>query len=493
MKSRFLSLILACCAILGAKAQHETLIPVSDGVLPDSADLAYYGKKHALRGAATVFTLNMGVWAFDRFVTRGDFAYINAHTIRRNFKHGFVWDNDAMGTNMFLHPYHGNLYFNAGRSNGMNFWQSGLYGLGGSLMWEMCMENEYPSYNDIMATPIGGMAMGEVAYRLSDRILDDRTSGRERFWRETSAFIVAPTRGLTRLISGDAFRHRATSGRQFGLPDIRLSLSAGVRSLELRDEVLDKGFGLITEMNMEYGDRYDAAVTHPYDFFQIHANLNLQEGQPVLGQLNIVGRLMAKELVDNERNYLSMGMYQHLDYYDSDTISDVSAKTPYKFCTPASLGLGFIYKTKRPGNWNFSSYCHFNAVLLGGALSDYYRVDNRNYNLGSGWSTKNGFRLHYKQDRFVLSGLYEAYHFFTYKGYKPGIDWDTVDPHTLNAQGDKSSAILHTGNLRMDIRLRKGLYLTSQFKTYSRHTRYKLYPNVHSTTFEGDLMLTWAL
>ena len=45
----------------------------------------------------------------------------------------------------------------------------------------------------------------------------------------------------------------------------------------------------------------------------------------------------------------------------------------------------------------------------------------------------------------------------------------------------------------MDIRLRKGLYLTSQFKTYSRHTRYKLYPNVHSTTFEGDLMLTWAL
>lgn len=309
MKSRFLSLILACCAILGAKAQHETLIPVSDGVLPDSADLAYYGKKHALRGAATVFTLNMGVWAFDRFVTRGDFAYINAHTIRRNFKHGFVWDNDAMGTNMFLHPYHGNLYFNAGRSNGMNFWQSGLYGLGGSLMWEMCMENEYPSYNDIMATPIGGMAMGEVAYRLSDRILDDRTSGRERFWRETSAFIVAPTRGLTRLISGDAFRHRATSGRQFGLPDIRLSLSAGVRSLELRDEVLDKGFGLITEMNMEYGDRYDAAVTHPYDFFQIHANLTLQEGQPVLGQLNIVGRLMAKELVDNERNYLSMGIY----------------------------------------------------------------------------------------------------------------------------------------------------------------------------------------
>ena len=53
------------------------------------------------------------------------------------FKQGFVWDNDNLDTNMFFHPYHGNLYFNAARSNGYGFWQSGLFALGGSGLWEL--------------------------------------------------------------------------------------------------------------------------------------------------------------------------------------------------------------------------------------------------------------------------------------------------------------------------------------------------------------------
>jgi hypothetical protein len=82
------------------------------------------------------------------------------HTIKKNLKGGFVWDNDQMGTNMFLHPYHGNLYYNSARSRGFNYWESGLFALGGSAMWELFMENEYPSINDIIATPIGGLSLG---------------------------------------------------------------------------------------------------------------------------------------------------------------------------------------------------------------------------------------------------------------------------------------------------------------------------------------------
>ena len=130
---------------------------VVPSVLPDSLDLAYYGKKNFGRSVATVVGVNLGVWSFNRFVMKEDFAYINKHTIRDNFKHGFVWDNDNLDTNMFFHPYHGNLYFNAARSNGYNYWQSGLFALGGSAMWELFMESEYPSTNDIIATPIGGM------------------------------------------------------------------------------------------------------------------------------------------------------------------------------------------------------------------------------------------------------------------------------------------------------------------------------------------------
>lgn len=144
-----------------------------------------------------VFGVNMGVWAFDRYIRKAAFAYINFHTIKDNINHGFVWDNDTMGTNMFIHPYHGSLYFNAVRSNGYNYWQSGLFAFGGSFMLEKFMENEYPSTNDIIATPIGGMALGEVFFRTSDLILDDRRMGASRFGLEFTSFLVFPMRGLT--------------------------------------------------------------------------------------------------------------------------------------------------------------------------------------------------------------------------------------------------------------------------------------------------------
>ena len=73
-------------------------------------------------------------------------------------------------------------------------------------MWEFFMENEYPSLNDIVATPVGGMALGELTYRASDIVLKDDATGWERVGREAAAFLIAPTRGLTRIINGDAWR-----------------------------------------------------------------------------------------------------------------------------------------------------------------------------------------------------------------------------------------------------------------------------------------------
>ena len=87
------------------------------------------------------------------------------------------------------------------------------------------MENEYPSTNDIIATPIGGMALGEVTYRVSDLILDDRKTGWSRFGLEFAGFLVSPMRGLTRIINGDAWKRRSTSGKQFGVPDVSVDVS----------------------------------------------------------------------------------------------------------------------------------------------------------------------------------------------------------------------------------------------------------------------------
>lgn len=484
-----LSLILSCVLFEGRgqmPIRHRTTVPRS----ADSIDIAYYTKRNWFEAGAITFGLNMGVWAFDRYIQKGHFAYISPKTIKENFKKGFIWDNDYMGTNMFLHPYHGSLYYNAGRANGLTYWESGALALAGSAMWELFMECEYPSTNDVIATPVGGMVLGEVLFRTTDLILDDRKTGTDRFGREFASFLLSPSRGLTRIINGDAWRKRPTSGKQFGVPDVSVEISAGVRFLELKEPIIDRGIGFSTNINIEYGDRFEAETEKPYDYFTFKVNLNGQGSQPLLSQLNIAGRLYSTELINNKTDFFSLGIYQHFDYYDSDTISDVSDRVPYRFCTPASFGVGLIHKSKRFKNWELDSYFHFNGILLGASLSDHYVVYNRNYNLANGFGWTLGGNLSYK-DIIGVSLVDEGYKMFTWKGYDENIDWESFDEKTLNAQGDHSQAVLHAVSLRVDLKLKKQIYLTGIFYNYTRDTNYKYFENVFSNTSEGRLMVTY--
>ena len=95
------------------------------------------------------------------------------------------------------------------------------------------------------------------------------------------------------------------------------------------------------------------------------------------------------------------------------------------------------------------------------------------------------------KDRLAISTIYEVYHMFTWKGYPQDINWDEVEPKTLNAQGDRSRAILHAVGLRLDLKLRKQLYLTGTFMNYTRDTKYRYHANVFSNTSEGRIMLTY--
>lgn len=152
--------------------QSLAQIPIKYDVVPqeppDSVDLEEGEQKHFCIASAETMGFNLGLWAFDRYIRKGDYAHISLKSIKKNLTHGFKWDNDNLSDNIFLHPYYGNIYFNADRSNGYNFWQSSLFAAGGSLMWELFMENEYPSTNDIIATPIGGMVLGERAHLQCD-------------------------------------------------------------------------------------------------------------------------------------------------------------------------------------------------------------------------------------------------------------------------------------------------------------------------------------
>ena len=69
---------------------------VSTPVPPDSADAARLERKAFWRASAETAGFNIGLWAFDRYVQKGHYAYINWSTIKENFKHGFEWDNDHL-------------------------------------------------------------------------------------------------------------------------------------------------------------------------------------------------------------------------------------------------------------------------------------------------------------------------------------------------------------------------------------------------------------
>lgn len=266
--SMFLAFLFVANTYAGIPLNVNSRIYFKDS-LDVSRKITFPKKKNFFRAAGEVFGMNMGLWAFDRYALKGHYAYISFETIKENFKHGFEWDNDHLNTNMFAHPYNGSLFFNAGRSNGFNFWQSELFAISGSAMWELFMECEYPSTNDIIATPVGGAALGEVFYRTSDMILDNRTAGGERLGREVASFIISPMRGITRIITGEAWKKSHVSGKEFSNVPFNLNLSLGARILFYHDDAGITKAGASARINMEYGDPFDGDSKIPYEYFSM--------------------------------------------------------------------------------------------------------------------------------------------------------------------------------------------------------------------------------
>ena len=56
---------------------------------------------------------------------------ISAETIGDNIRDGWEWDRSMYCVNFYHHPYHGYLYYGAGRANGLGFWGSSLAAVGG--------------------------------------------------------------------------------------------------------------------------------------------------------------------------------------------------------------------------------------------------------------------------------------------------------------------------------------------------------------------------
>ena len=187
-----------------------------------------------------------------------------------------------------------------------------------------------------------------------------------------------------------------------------------------------------------------------------------------------------------------LGIFQHFNYFDSQPVKDGTNLVPFRISEAASVGPGVICRFPHAGNLSSLEQSIFlSGILLGGSLSDYYNVIDRDYNLGSGFSAKAKTILSFGSiGSFILDAHY--YRIFTWKGYEDK-DLETIDPLYLNAQGDKGNATLVVVNPRLIVNMNDKLALNFSASLYSRKTYYKYHENVNSDTFEVGLGLTWKL
>jgi len=476
--NRILFTFLLCLTLIPAQSQISIS---SDSLLPvKRRDSLLAIPKKPFAAAGLILTTNMGVWSFDRFIIGGPYARISFNSIKQNIKTGFVWDNDMFVTNLFAHPYHGGMYFNAARSNGMNFWQSIPYTAGGSLMWEFCMENEPAAINDFMATSIGGSCLGEINFRISDLVIDDRSVGFDRFKREALLTLISPIRELNRLLNGDAWKHRNIRGNAISSPPIISYFTIGHRII--RDNTQkneDTSNMLCYDLGLYYGNPFDKQNERPYDFFSLKVAGNFFSQQPVISRVNALGMIYSKDItLRKPTRQLTFGIFQHFNFYQSSADIENISLSPYKISEAASAGPGFLYKTKIKKHTTFSSSLYLSGILLGGSQTDHFRFEKRDYNMGSGFSSKLNLELNF-HDKARLFLNTEDYRLYSWIGYNPA-DTETI---SSNVQGDIGLASLSVARLNFNYTIQKHYLIAVETSFYYRKSVYKYYPTViHGTT-----------
>ncbi|MEO7984715.1 MAG: DUF3943 domain-containing protein, partial [Bacteroidota bacterium] len=238
-------------------------------------DPVYNPKYACWKPAVRVLAADLFNWSVARYIYKFDWAKVTPADWKNNFKKGPEWDVDGFGINFIGHPHTGNFYFNVARSNGYSYWGSLPFAIEGSVLWEYLGENTRPSYNDLINTPVSGMFLGEIFYRLSSNVLDDRTRGGQRVFREIVAGILNPSRAFNRLTQGKMFR--VTTKEVYQKEPLNITLSAGlhvVNDKANKDNLFGTGSSnAMLNIQLDYGDPFETVRRKPFDVFRLRVEL----------------------------------------------------------------------------------------------------------------------------------------------------------------------------------------------------------------------------
>ena len=329
--------------------------------------------------AAEVIGINIGVWAYVHYLSDMNYSYASWETIRDNFADSWEWDHSRYFINFYHHPYHGYLYYSAGRANALGFWGSSLAALGGSLWWEMFMEKNRPSLNDLITTTTGGIVYGEIGYRFSTRIRKPGTKGLDRVWREVVGAILDPVGGVNRLLNGrnDSLR-TASASRMASIPlhgDLSLSGPVMARSADLKS---DRAVPLAS-FALDYGDQAGGGWSgKPFDVFSVRGRLRWGPDRPHMS-LSISGALFGRAWTSRGGGSHLAALHQYYEYYGIGTLRLGGPSFA------AGLTSGFpIF-----GGARLTTALRLGWMALGGAddFSADPVGDRRRYNFGTGLMT----------------------------------------------------------------------------------------------------------
>jgi len=453
-KIKFLYLFVFLFIGLNSACLHSQPLTAT-GHYESDTDLLQKSKPDYWLAAAETFGLNVLIWSFDRYIYQVDWARISWESVGNNLKYGFVWDADGFETNQFAHPYSGALSFSAARSSGISYWKSLPYPFASSLMWELFMETEYPSMNDIITTPMSGIVLGETSFRISNLVL---FSGEKSVFREVAAFILSPMNGFNRLLCGKEIHNTRIRNK---IPKYQIAFSAGLNGVLLDQEFSKKLSHLHLNFRMNYG-RYAKIRKNykPYDYFETEVGVNLAEYNTILAIFSS-GMLLGKNLGLNSGNRGVLGLFQGFDFLDN-RIYKISAST---------VGAGIMTRHSLSKNFTWDNSLITSIIVMGGVNSLYAFEVGRNYSLGPGTTVKYESYMNI----FDFTQL-----FLRYKHY-----WI----HPLS--GTKGNEYVDILRLGTRFRFTQQYSLSFEFIEYDRWSKYRDYPNQKDNNYSVRIYFSY--